>query len=291
MVSYKQLTAFISVAQSSTFAEAADKVHLSQPALSSSIKKLESQLGGLLFSRSTRKVQLSHEGAEFLPVAIRLINDWDSAIGDMQNLFAMQRGKLTIAAMPSFANTLLPAILNRFAKQWSGVNLCVLDVVMEAVIQSVLEGRAELGFTFEADQLSGLEFFPLMTDKFVVVTSADHSLSKVESVTWQQLANVNFVAMNRGSTVRRWIDEYTMANHIQLRIVAEANQLSTLGEFVRHGMGVSIVPGICESQFTSNGLHCIALKNGGFERNIGIIKTSRKSLSVPAQALWDSVVI
>ena len=72
-VSYRQLQAFVQVAQSSTFAEAAQKMCLSQPALSSAIKKMEEQVGGALFSRTTRKVQLSPEGQDFLPTAIRLM--------------------------------------------------------------------------------------------------------------------------------------------------------------------------------------------------------------------------
>ena len=66
-VSYRQLQAFLQVAQSATFAEAAQKMFLSQPALSSAIKKMEEQVGGPLFSRTTRKVQLTPEGQDFLP--------------------------------------------------------------------------------------------------------------------------------------------------------------------------------------------------------------------------------
>lgn len=90
-ISYRQLRAFIEVAKSSTFAEAAVNLHLTQPALSSSIKKMEQQLGGRLFERNTRNVSLTPEGELLLPNAIRLLRDWDNTFSDMQNLFAMAK--------------------------------------------------------------------------------------------------------------------------------------------------------------------------------------------------------
>jgi LysR family carnitine catabolism transcriptional activator len=290
MLSYKQLKVFLTLANSNTFAEAAEKIHLSQPALSSALKKMELFLGGKLFSRSTRKVELSREGAEFVPIAKRLLHDWDTGVKDMQQLFAMQRGKLTVAAMPSFANSLLPMILKRFQQHWQGINITIEDVLMEDVIRLVREGRAELGFTFETELLQGLEFFPLMDNDFIAVMSKDHILTDNQQVSWKQLSKHRFVAMNRGSSIRQWIDVFTQQLGLPLNIVTEANQLSTLGELIKHDMGISVVPGICEKQFSHNDLVCLPIQGANLSRKVGIVKTSRKALSMPAQALWESVI-
>lgn len=290
MVTYKQLSAFINVAKSNTFAEAAEKVHLSQPALSTSIKTLESILGGKLFSRTTRKVQLSQEGAEFLPIALRLIQDWDNAVGDMQSLFAMQRGNLTVAAMPSFSISLLPEIVKAFHVNWRDIKISVIDIVMESVISSVQQGRAEIGFTFETDQLDGLTFQPIIKNKFIAVVHQDHQLSNYQEVDWTTLSRFEFVAMNRGSNMRNWIEQFVADNAITLSIVAEANQLATLGEFVKCDLGISVVPGICETQFSTGGLKCIPIIKANIEKNIGMIRQTRKALSMPAQAMWDQVI-
>ncbi|GAA0857370.1 LysR family transcriptional regulator [Aliiglaciecola litoralis] len=291
MISYKQLNAFLTLAQSNTFAEAAEKIHLSQPALSSAIKKMEQVLGGKLFSRSTRKVALSREGIEFVPIARRLVHDWDTGVKDMQELFAMKRGKLTLAAMPSFASSLLPGILKSFQQHWQGINISIEDVVMEDVIGLVREGRAEIGFTFETELLQGLAFFPLMDNEFIAVMSSHHPLSKNKQLNWKQLAAHRFVAMNRGSSIRQWIDAFTAERGLTLDIVTEANQLSTLGELVKHDMGISVVPGICKQQFSHNDLVCRPISGANLRKKVGMIKTSRKSLSVPAQALWDTLIV
>lgn len=290
MLTYKQIKAFLILAQSSTFAEAAEKIHLSQPALSTSIKKMEILLGGKLFSRSTRRVLLSQEGKEFVPIAKRLIHDWDTATHDMQELFAMQRGKLTLAAMPSYANSKLPSILQLFKQRWEEINITIKDVVMEEVIALIREGRAEIGFSFESDYMEGLEFYPLLDNPFIAVMSEEHPLASNTQVSWEKLVDYEFVAMNRGSSVRQWIEEFVSKNGYSLNIVTEANQLSTLGELVNHGLGISVVPGICESQFSQNQVRCLPIEGVNLAKRIGILKASRKSLSVTAQALWDQVV-
>ena len=91
MVTIKNLQAFVELAKCQSFAEAAEKRHISQPALSSAIKKMEQQLGGALFSRSTRSVKLTPEGTSFLPVARRLLDDGENAVAALKRFFKFKK--------------------------------------------------------------------------------------------------------------------------------------------------------------------------------------------------------
>lgn len=285
-ISYRNMLAFLRVAESATFAEAAEKLHITQPALSSAIKKMEEQLGGKLFSRSTRRVQLTPEGATLLPSARRLINDWDDTFDDMQHLFSMRQGKLTIAAMPSFADSRLPLIIRRYHAEHQNIRLRVLDVVMEAVIASVQTGRAEIGFTFEPEVDDGLEFHPLFEDSFVVVVDSTHELAAKGAVSWKTCLSYPFITMNRGSAVRNWTEG--MANEFgSLSIVAETGQLGSVGQLVAQGLGISIVPALCGPQMEARGLRCLSIKDKPLIKRVGMIRASRRSLSVAAQTLWN----
>ncbi|WP_137166967.1 LysR family transcriptional regulator [Salinimonas lutimaris] len=285
-VSYRNMLAFIRVAESATFAEAAEKLHLTQPALSTAIKKMEEQLGGKLFSRSTRRVQLTPEGETLLPSARRLVNDWDDTFDEMQNLFAVQQGKLTIAAMPSFAESRLPAMLKTYHQAFPNIRLRILDVVMEATIDSVLSGRAEVGFTFEPEIAEGLCFQPLFEDAFMAVVPSDHPLSKQQSVSLEALLAQPFVAMNRGSAVRKWTEQVAAAT-TSVNIIAESGQLGSVGQLIAQGLGVSIVPQLCQAQMQRNGLICLPIDNNPLVKQVGMVKASRATISVAAQALWD----
>ncbi|MFT5299177.1 MAG: LysR family carnitine catabolism transcriptional activator [Paraglaciecola sp.] len=289
-VSFRQLQIFVCIAQSHTFAQAAGKMCLSQPALSSAIKKMESQLGGSLFSRTTRKVELSPEGQQFLPVAVRLIGDWQDAFSDLHNLFSLGRGKLSIAAMPSFAAGLLPGILQQFKAEFPNIKLSVTDVVMESVIKDVQAGRVEIGFSFEHEKMDGLEFHPILTDNFIAVLPVNHPLSEHQVLSWSQIALYPFIAMNKGSAIRQWIDSFMEINHLSLNIVVEASQLATLGQFVKHDLGVSVVPALCQEQMLSKELLCLRIHQSGLSKRVGIIRQKNANLSSVATSFWQWTV-
>src|SRR5690349_19963292 len=106
----RRLKAFTVVAQTVSSARACERLHLSQPALSLAIRSLEEALGGRLLTRTTRQVRLTPEGAALLPHAIQLLADWENVRERMQQRFTLQRGHVTVAAMPSFASNVLPGI-------------------------------------------------------------------------------------------------------------------------------------------------------------------------------------
>ena len=97
-----QVIVFTTVARTGSFAEAAIQLHLSQPALSVAMKNLEQSLGGKLLARTTRSVTLTPEGKAFYPIARRLLSDWEQSMQDVRNHFALGRGKLDMAAMPTY---------------------------------------------------------------------------------------------------------------------------------------------------------------------------------------------
>jgi LysR family carnitine catabolism transcriptional activator len=285
-VSYKNMRAFVAVAQSNTFAEAADKLCLSQPALSTSIKNMERQLGGQLFSRSTRRVTLTPEAEIFLPVAKRLIDDWDNALNDVKDLFSVQKGHLTVASMPSFAEGHLAQILQTYHDTHPNIMLRVLDVVMERVIEAVQTGRADIGFVFEPESLQGLSFVPLLTDNFCAVMPAQHELVGLSAISLNDVKPYPLVAMNTGSSIRQWVDRAFALEGIEPSIVAEASQLGTLGQFVKTGLGLAIVPQLCKQQMISKSLRCVPLKDEVLKKQVGMIAQSPATLSSAGLKLW-----
>lgn len=177
-MSVKQLRAFLAVAHTLNFAHASERLNLSQPALSLTIKGLEEALGGALLQRSTRKVTLTQEGELFLPMARQLLADWDNVEEAMRQSFTLQRGKISVAAMPSFAANVLPEALKAFRDRYAGVNVTVHDVINEQVIEMVREGRVEMGIAFEPSPNHNLLFTPLAVDRFVAIVPRQSPLAK-----------------------------------------------------------------------------------------------------------------
>ena len=168
-VSLRQVQIFVAIVRGRSFADACTQLHISQPAVSIAIKNLEEALGGKLLSRTTRAVSLTPEGEVFYAAAQKLLAHWEQSLEDVRNLFSLQRGRLVMAAMPTFAGTLLPTVLVEFQKRFPGIDVAVHDIVAEQVLEQVTSGQIELGVMFDPGDVDGIEFHPLFFDHFVAV--------------------------------------------------------------------------------------------------------------------------
>lgn len=285
----KQIRAFLAVAQSLSFAVAGERLHLSQSALSLTIKALEEGLGGRLFSRNTRNVALTPEGESLLPLARRLVADWENAEDEMRQRFTLQRGRVTLAAMPSFAGNLLPPILKTFRARFPNVNVTVNDVINEQVLEMVRDRHVELGVAFEPMQSSSLAFTPLYLDRFVAVVPLDSPLALLGEIRWQVLLEQPFITLQRPSTVRVMLEEHLQARGMKLPVEFESHQLATVGRMVASGLGVSAVPALCIGQMHELGARCITLSDPVIERAIGVLTKPGYELSAAAQAMFDTL--
>ena len=281
-MSVKQLRAFLAVAHTLNFAHASERLNLSQPALSLTIKGLEEALGGALLQRSTRKVTLTQEGELFLPMARQLLADWDNVEEAMRQSFTLQRGKMSVA-------NVLPEALKAFRDRYAGVNVTVHDVINEQVIEMVREGRVEMGIAFEPSPTHNLLFTPLAVDRFVAIVPRQSPLAKKKQLTWQELLTLDFITLQRPSAVRLMLEEALARSGRQLDVALESHQLVTVGRMVASGLGGSAVPALCKTQMTSLGAVCIPLSDPPIEKCVGAIHAGHMPLSKAAQALLDTL--
>ncbi|WP_243633766.1 LysR family transcriptional regulator [Motiliproteus coralliicola] len=284
-ISIKQLRAFIAVAQTGSFTEASDRVHLSQPALSIAIRNLEQAVGGTLLVRSTRVLALTPEGEQFLPVALRLLQDWDGALDDLHNLFALKRGLLTVAAMPSFAGHQLPSALAEYRQSYPAVRIRVQDVVAEEAVAMVASGQVEMAVAFELDCSDDLAFEPLYTDNFVAVLPPEHPLLDHSTLNWPQLADSPFLTLQAPSMIRQMVLDIVAEHQLALNIEFESHQLVTIIRMVVCGLGVSVVPSLCIPQIEQQGAEWRPIQQPQVARQVGIYTRKRYPLSSAASAM------
>lgn len=283
----KQLRAFVTVAKYQSFAQAGEHLHLSQPALSLTIKALEENLGGALLSRTTRSVSLTPEGEVLLPLARQLLADWDNTEELLRQRFTLQLGRVSIAAMPAYAGNLLPAVLKVFRQRYPRVNVTVHDVINEQVLELVRHRRVELGIGIEPEVSAPMLFKPLYLDRFVAVVPTDSPLAQKAQVSWRELLTEDFIALQRPSAVRLLLEQHLAVEHGKLAVAFESHQLSTIGRMVANGLGVSAVPALCIGQMEELGARCVALVEPIIERRIGVSMLADHKLSAAAQALLD----
>ncbi|PVZ85328.1 LysR family transcriptional regulator [Serratia sp. S1B] len=285
----KQLRAFLAVAHTLNFAHASERLNLSQPALSLRIKGLEDALGGPLLQRNTRKVALTQEGAVFLSMARQLLADWDNVEEAMCQCFTLQRGAISIAAMPSFAANVLPEVLRAFRDRYGGINVTVHDIINEQVVEMVREGRVEIGIAFEPASTHNLLFTPLGIDRFVAIVPKTSALASKKRLSWDELLALDFITLQRPSAVRLMLEEDLARSGRKLDVAFESHQLVTVGRMVASGLGGSAVPALCQIQMTELGAVCIPLDNPAIEKCIGVIHAGHLQLSKAAYALLETL--
>ena len=286
-VTIRQLHCFVAVARSGSFAEACSVLHLSQPALSIAIRNLETGIGGKLLERSTRTVTLTPEGAKFYPVVQRLLEDWERSLDDVRNLFALRRGKLDIAAVPTFASSLLPTVLAEFHRRFPDINISVHDVITESVVEMVRQNRVELGITFDPGKADDLSFTPLFRDRFIAVLPTEHPLLAKRGLKWGDLQQFPYIALQRPSSIRLLIDRILAGHGITVVPAFEAHQLASIGRMVTAGLGISVVPTLSRSQMQEMGAQCRPVSGPVITRNVGVITRRRQPLSTATQAMLD----
>ncbi|MEY3018674.1 MAG: hypothetical protein RL336_1809 [Pseudomonadota bacterium] len=272
-------------AETQSFAEASQRLNVTPPALSVAIKNLEEEVGGLLFERRQRRVSLTPEGEYFLPIAKRLLREWDDGLDKLQQRMTLDRGSLTIAAMPSFANSALPVCLASFQQQFPNINLTVRDVVMEDVIDLVERGQVDMGITFRSDRGANTRFQPLFTDRFIAVVPPNHPQACRGEIDLNSMLASPLVTLNRESAARRWVEDAIARHHTLASQRIECMNLATVGAMVAAGVGVSIVPNLCRQPMTAQGAVPLALVDVDISHEVGIHTPTAKPISASTTAL------
>ena len=238
----KQLKAFLVLVRTLNYANAANELCLSQSALSLSIKTLEEELGGKLFKRNTRRVEITLEGQSLIPYAKKLLANWEDMEKDVKQRFKLNRGTLNIASMPFATHAVLPEVMHDFAQQHPNISFSIHDITNEKIIEKVQEGNFEIGICFEPKANDQLIFQPIFNEDFLALLPKHHVLAKQKSMTWLELCSCPFVTLQNPSIIRHVIEEHCAALQVVLDLKVECHQISSLSHFVAYGMGVSAIP-------------------------------------------------
>lgn len=281
-ISLKHLRAFRAVAHHQHFTRAAEEIGLSQPALSALVSQLEEDLSVQLLSRTTRAVELTPIGREFLVSATRVLNEMTNAILEAKDHAQLRRGRLRIAALPSLCTVLLPKLIRRFHALYEGVTISVLDLPSDEILSLALGGQIDFGIS-HAGPNDPDRFESILTDRLVAV--AAHSLMPEAPVTlrWRDLVSHELIAMSHGTSVRRLIDEGLLRSGAEPRIILEPRQMPTAIAYARAGLGVAILPSSGIPADLGRDMICAAIVDPAVERQLSIIRASDRPLGPPAE--------
>lgn len=285
-IDLRQLRVFIAVARLGNFTRAAERLNLSQPNLSLLVRRLEQTLGVRLFDRSTRSVTLTVAGQEFLPTAERLVEEFDGAIAAVTDLAARRRGRVTVAALPSIAATLLPKAIAELSARHPQITVSLRDDVADQILARVRSGEVDFGVGATDMADSQLVTTPLIEDVMVAVFDPTHALAGRRRLTWRCVADYPLIGMSRDSSVRRLTGSAFARCGLVVEPRYEAKYMSTAIGLVASGLGVAVLPSSAALMAEQAGLRSATLHEPVVRRKIGILMRRGRSLSPSASALF-----
>lgn len=238
-VTLRQLRAFVALAKTCSFTDAAASLHVTQSALSGLIKELEQTLGVQVVHRSTRKVGLSDAGREFYPLATKILQDLDGALDTMADLKTLKRGLVRIAAPQLMSCSVLPEVIAGFKRQYPEIEVRLFDCMVERVQTKVHSGEVDFGVGPERESSADVTATLLFEMPFVVVFPPGHPLGTLKRVTWDDALGHPMIALQGEFTQRLRGDLHASVRDLALGPVNEVGFMTTAFAMVSAGLGVS----------------------------------------------------
>ena len=281
------LQAFAAAAELKNFRQAAEAVHISQPAFSRRIEKLEASLGVRLFDRDTRNVELTSVGREFARKIRRLLDDLDETLLGLQEVGGARSGEVTVACVPSAVYYFLPQVLRDYHARYPRIRVRIHDASANEVLSVVSGGQADFGVNFLGDAEAGIEFQPIFEERFVLACRKDHPLARKRKVSWAELGQYDFMTVSRSSGNRMLMDLALAGSAVRPHAVYEAQHVTTLLGLVEAGLGVAAVPSLALPSQDHPVLASIALEEPVVSRTIGLIRRKGRSFTPAAERLYE----
>lgn len=281
------IQAFVLVAELGGFRKAADRLNLSQTALTRRIQKLEHYLGLRLLDRTTRSVALTAVGREFLPRATRLVNELTTSVDRLKDISRWATGDVAIACVPSMAYQRLPSVICAYAAKYPGNRVKLIDRNSAQVADAVRTGEAELGIHILMKAHPELTEHPLQQDPFVLFCRADHPASTLQRITWKELQSVDLIAISGASGNRALLDFQLARHNIDIHGRYEVEHPSTAIALVAAGVGAAILPATTLLEGTHPDVRRVPLQEPVIRRTISLIRRRGAALSPAGQAFHD----
>jgi DNA-binding transcriptional LysR family regulator len=286
-VELRQLEYFVAVAHERSFTLAARRLQVVQSAVSAAIASLEKDLKVTLFERSAQRVVLTEAGTALLPEALAVMDAVQGARDVVDELGAGMRGSVRVGLLPGLGLIDLPAAAGEFRRRYQNVEL-QLRVEPEGsagVIVGLRNGDIDVGFlgVGEGSVPRDLSSWELLRVPQVLAVPVGHRLARRRSVKLAELADEAFVDFPPGFGTRALIDQKFEAAGIERRVVVEALGIDNGVQFVRHGVGLGILPAYAVQG--EEGIRAVPIPDQPFQWSLYMATLKKRKPSAALRAL------
>ena len=279
------ISAFVNLVHFGNYQNAAASLRVTQPALTRRIQRLEEALGAKLIDRRYRGVSLTALGTNYLPIAMRMVNDFNRSNQQIEDLVLARTGIVKVSMNMTMATTVLPNILSIFSELHPQVSVQITEDSGPNVVEKVFSGEVEFGIAPLTTKVEKINFEKCYSDPFMLVAHKDHELQIQTVINWQCLSKHNFIKMRPESGTRRLLEKGLDDLGVYLSGKYEVGHLPALLSLVGHNLGISAVPYLSSTAIRDLPIVSRKINGSTISRSIGILTSQDSSLSAAALAL------
>src|SRR5260370_26647508 len=238
----RQLEMFRAVAEEGAFTRAADRLHVSQSAISRQLQLLEPELGTMLLHRIGRGVTMTAHGELMLAAANRINREIQDAVSQISDTLALQRGLLSLGGGMTVSLYILPKLLRKFRSLYKNVDLRITTGEADELLRLLRTGQVDLALLTLPIVAEDVEVRRVLKEEMVLVTSRNHALTRVRTIEPKSLRRYPFVLFESGSNTRKVLDEFFLEEQIPVNVVMETENVEIIKAMVASGLGVTLLP-------------------------------------------------
>lgn len=285
-----RLLTFHEAATALSFSVAAQKLSITQPAVSAQIHNLEQDLGVKLFNRIGKIITLSEAGELLRSYSRRIFRLLEEADGVMDELRQVRRGTLRIGTTTTYAGHIMPPLLSRFKAEFPMVKVILQEGSSHDIAARVAKLELEVAVVAYSGSLKNVEFNLLRQEELILVLPPGHPLAARRSVSVKALAREKFILREKGSSTRLITRDLFRRHRINPPVVFETSNVDFIREQVANGMGISFLTRSAVADDLASGRMATAgLKEEKLQLAIYSAIRRGHALSQPARAFLDIV--
>ncbi len=297
----EQLQAFLAIAQTGSFQQAARKCGVTQSTISRQIQALEADLGVEMFHRTTH-AKLTLGGERLLPRVRKICQEWQNATEELADLMAGKQPELCIAAIHSLCSSYLPPVLQKFCHNYPDVQLRVTSLGSDRALKVLKDGLVDLAIVMNNRFLTTsreMVVEVLYDEPIEVLISANHPLAQYEYIPWSELIRYPQVVFKDGYGMQRLIQDRFERLEAKLQATLEVNTLDAFRGVVRQGELIALLPqsALVEARqdttlavrpLASNSIGALG-DNSSLTRRVVMVTTQDRLQIPPIKYFWQLV--
>lgn len=282
-----QINAFLAIAELQSFSLAAERLHITQPAVSKRIRQLEESLKTALFDRIGKKSILTPSGLSLLPHAERIVLELETYKTELALEQDKPSGRLSLATSHHVGLHRLPQVLRDFKIEYPEVDLDLHFMDSEDACTAIANNELELAIvTLPEYPDDRLNLEPIWIDDLLIVLAADHPLAKEDVISSDQLLDYAAILPSNGTFTRKIINNYFATSKGSMKIILETNYLETIKVMVSANLGWSMLP-VSMLDHSVIGKSLSGLK---IRRFLGIVTRQNRTLSISSRAMIEMLI-